>query len=95
MTTHSKALAALTPETRAVLERKLHKAQNGSCFLSGDPIDLVLHKDQLHIDHIRPLGTGGADEESNFGLTFASYNLSKQAADLQVARALSLTTEFA
>lgn len=88
MATHSKRLAALTPESRAELEAKLHAAQNGRCFLSGDQIDLKLHKGQLHIDHIRALGVGGADEDSNFGLAFATYNQSKQALDLQVMRAL-------
>ena len=88
MATHSKALAALTAEARAQLEAKLHKAQSGKCFLSGEVIDLKLHRGQLDIDHIRALGTGGADEESNFGLTFSTYNRSKQAAGLEVARGL-------
>lgn len=88
MAVHSKVLAGLSPQARSELELKLHKGQSGRCFLSGEVIDLDLHRGKLHIDHIRALGIGGADDETNFGLAFAHYNQSKQASDLAVSRAL-------
>ncbi len=74
------------PERRA-LEKRLWSQQNGRCFISEKPIDLDL--DELDIDHIIPTRDNGKDDPSNFALTLASYNRSKQAADLRIARVLA------
>ena len=83
---HSIFLSKLNQDERANLIRLLWNQQKGKCFISGKDIDLTLHKDQLDIDHIIPLVSGGKDDTSNMALTFSSANRSKQAADLNVAR---------
>jgi len=85
----SKYLAGLDAEQRAKLEQKLLSRQSGRCFICDDPIDLVLHKGQLDIDHIDPLAEQGLDAENNFAITHASCNRSKGAANLQIARRLA------
>jgi len=74
----SKYLAGLDAEQRAKLEQKLLSRQSGRCFICDDPIDLVLHKGQLDIDHIDPLAEQGLDAENNFAITHASCNRSKE-----------------
>ncbi len=86
---HSRYLAGLNAEQKTGLEQKLLAIQGGHCFICDQPIDLVLHKDQLDIDHIDPLLEDGLDAESNFALTHASCNRSKGAANLEIARRLS------
>jgi hypothetical protein len=86
MPTHSEFLSGLDKQSRADLERRLIDRQSGTCFICGEPIDLVLHYGQLDIDHIIPLAHQGGDEENNFALTHATCNRSKGAADLRVAR---------
>lgn len=83
---HSIFLSKLSSEQRDTLMEKLWTIQKGVCFISGKPIDLKLHHDDLDIDHIVPLVNGGKDDESNMALTFSSANRSKQAADLNLAR---------
>jgi len=85
----SRYLAGLEPQQRAKLEEKLLTRQSGRCFICDDPIDLVLHKGQLDVDHIDPLIEDGLDAENNFALTHASCNRSKGAANLQIARRLA------
>jgi len=60
--------------------------QNGRCFICQQPIDLSIQ--EVNVDHIVPLNTGGKDNESNFALTHEHCNKSKQDAHLSVARAL-------
>ena len=82
----SKYLGALTVEDRATLEQRLASRQSGRCFICDDPLDLMLQKGQLDVDHIDPLAEDGLDAENNFALTHQSCNRSKGAANLHVAR---------
>jgi HNH endonuclease len=87
--TQSRYLAGLEAEQRQRLEKKLFDRQTGRCFICDDPIDLMLQKGQLDIDHIDPLIEDGLDAENNFALTHASCNRSKGAANLEIARRLA------
>jgi hypothetical protein len=80
-------LNGLATEARRGLEKQLWDQQSGKCFISGKPIDLVI--DDIDVDHIVPTRDNGKDDPSNFALTLASYNRSKQASDLRVARVLA------
>jgi hypothetical protein len=80
-------LSRLSKDDRSALEQQLWSQQNGKCFISESPINLQL--DEVDIDHIIPTRDNGKDDPSNFALTLASYNRSKQAADLRVARVLA------
>lgn len=83
---HSIFLSKLSQAQRDELMERLWNIQKGVCFISGKPIDLKLHHDDLDIDHIIPLANNGKDDESNMALTFSVANRSKQAADLNLAR---------
>jgi hypothetical protein len=85
----SQYLSSLNGDQRTLLEQKLLNRQSGKCFICDEPVDLVLHKGQIDIDHIDPLAEDGLDAENNFALTHASCNRSKGAANLAIARRLA------
>ncbi len=80
-------LNRLDRDARAALIKQLWTQQSKRCFISDCEIDLDLH--DVDIDHIVPLRDAGEDHPSNFALTLATYNRSKQASDLRVARVLA------
>ncbi|MEW6356987.1 MAG: HNH endonuclease signature motif containing protein [Planctomycetota bacterium] len=79
-------LDGLSAEQRQELIAKLHKAQNGLCYVDGEVINLQVHK--VDIDHIIALARDGDDEEHNWALVHASCNRSKGIRDLQLQRIL-------
>ena len=80
------ALSRLSPEEKKALRQRLWQRQNGVCFITQRPIDLL--RDEVEIDHIVPTRDKGPDDESNWAIVFARANESKQAAHLYVARVL-------
>lgn len=86
------ALNRMSDESKTELRHRLWEKQNGLCFITRKKIDLVY--DQIDIDHVIPTRDKGADDESNWALTFASANRSKQASHLYVARVLHRLQEI-
>ena len=83
----SSYLQKLSNEDRQELVSKLNQSQNEKCFICELPIDLKLQDHD--IDHIVALNNKGKDGEGNLALTHSACNRSKQASDLEVARALA------
>src|SRR5260370_19111353 len=77
---------ALSKEDREELLERLHKAQNGLCYVCQEVVNRQVHK--TDIDHIVAYARGGQDEESNWALAHDSCNRSKGTRDLQVQRIL-------
>ena len=84
---NSKYLDSLSSEQYIELTIKLWNIQSHKCYICGEDIDLDLTP--TNIDHIKPLVTGGKDDENNFALAHENCNKSKQDADLEVARAMA------
>ena len=89
---NSKYIEGLTSDQYKALTKKLWTIQNHKCFICGEDIDLDLNT--TNIDHIKPIVTGGKDDETNFTVTHENCNKSKQDADLVVAKALAKLTKI-
>jgi len=79
-------LDVLTTDQRTDLIERLHKAQNGLCYVCQEVVNLQVH--EMDIDHISALARGGSDDESNWALAHATCNRSKGTRDLQLQRIL-------
>ena len=90
MTTHSIYLSKLTDLARQGLEHKLWERQTHRCFLCDKDIDLQLHQNELHIDHVIPIVHQGPDDPMNFAIMHGTCNEKKSAANLEIARLLNL-----
>jgi len=84
--TQKSGLDRLAKEEREDLIKQLREAQDGLCYVCGKVIDPQVHK--VDVDHIIARVRGGADDESNWGLTHQTCNRSKGARDLQLQRIL-------
>ena len=78
MPVHSLYLSRLSSEQREDLQRRLLERQNAVCFICEEPINLVLQRATLEIDHIIPIASRGKDEENNFALTHEFCNRTKE-----------------
>ena len=86
---HSAYLSKLQSEGKYEdLVKRLHTAQNGKCFICGEPINLDVQDENVNVDHVVPLVNGGKDEPSNFALAHEHCNKTKLDADLNVAKVL-------
>ena len=79
----------LSQEQREEMEDLLLDRQSGKCYICDEPIDLVLQRGNLEIDHIDPFSGDGPDTGNNFALTHLSCNRSKGASDIRVAKRLA------
>lgn len=82
-------LSRLSQDQRANLLEELHERQSGNCFICAKPIDLILHKNSIDVDHVIPTSLNGQDNPGNYALTHDSCNRAKQDSDLRVARVIA------
>lgn len=82
----SKFLSGLSDIDYKNLTEKLAVIQSNVCFICQCKIDLDIQ--ETNIDHIVPLANKGKDAESNFAVTHASCNKSKQDSNLYISRVL-------
>jgi hypothetical protein len=73
---------------RDALLKHLFDIQQGKCFIGEEPLDLTLQ--DVDVDHVHPRsGADGKSDWTNYALTCAHHNRSKQASDLRIARVLA------
>ncbi len=90
---HSEFLAKLTENQKNDLMKRLLASQGGNCYLCEKKIDLTLDKDDLDIDHIKPLHPiafepKGNDDEYNMALTHAHCNRAKSNKSVALYKAI-------
>jgi len=79
-------LNGLSQDDYAALKQTLLSTQQGKCFICEQPLDLQIQESD--VDHVEPISLGGRDDDTNFAVTHATCNRSKQASDLRVAGSL-------
>src|SRR5437016_4639727 len=79
-------LDSLTKDEREELIERLHKAQNGLCYVCREAVNRQVHK--TDVDHIIAYARSGQDDEANWALAHDSCNRSKGTRDLQLQRIL-------
>lgn len=90
---HSEFLAKLSEDERNDLIKRLLASQGGVCYLCEKPIDLELDKDDIDIDHIKPLHPiafepKGNDDEYNMAVTHAHCNRAKSNKSVALYKAI-------
>jgi HNH endonuclease len=89
MSQHSQLLSGLNESDLRDLKQRLFDRQSRKCFICDDELDLVVHADQMDVDHVEPLAEGGSDTENNLALVHSHCNKQKSASDLRVARRMA------
>jgi HNH endonuclease len=89
MPQHSPFLSSLSDPDLRDLKQRLLDRQSRRCFICDEQLDLVVHADQMEVDHVEPLDEGGSDTENNFALVHNHCNKQKSASDLRVARRMA------
>jgi hypothetical protein len=89
MTQHSQFLSGLKDTELRALKQRLFERQSRKCFICDEVLDLVVHADQMDVDHVEPLAEGGSDTENNLALVHSQCNKQKSASDLRVARRMA------
>jgi len=82
------ALSRISQAERRDLLQRLCATQNSRCYICQDAVDLEVHGNDLEIDHIRALSSGGPDVDTNYALVHGDCNRKKLATHMDVARHL-------